>query len=48
MYIDREKILAVMAGCALYLLFGSSLEDYRAFIDSLVIADIISRIFFER
>jgi hypothetical protein len=45
MSIDREKILALGAGFALYLLFGSTLEHYRALIDSMVIAEFISRIF---
>jgi len=45
MSIDREKILALGVGFALYLLFGATLEHYRALIDSMVIAEFISRIF---
>jgi hypothetical protein len=41
----REKILAIGVGFALYLLFGSRLEHYRVLVDSMVIAEFISRIF---
>ena len=44
MSIEREEILAVGVGFTLYLLFGSTLEHYRALIDSMVIAEFISRI----
>jgi hypothetical protein len=45
MSIDREKILAFAAGFAIYLLFGSTLEHFRGFIDSMVVAELISRVF---
>jgi len=48
MSINREKTLALAAGVALYLLFGSALEHYRAIVDSVVIAEFISRIFKQR
>ena len=44
MSINREKILALGVGLALYLLLGSKLDHYRALIDSMVIAEFISRI----
>jgi len=44
MSIKREEILALGVGFTLYLLFGSTLEHYRALIDSMVIAEFISRI----
>jgi hypothetical protein len=44
MSINREQILALGVGLALYLLLGSTLDHYRALIDSMVIAEFISRI----
>jgi hypothetical protein len=44
MTIHREEILALGVGFTLYLLFGSELEQYRGLIDSMIIAEFISRL----
>ncbi len=44
MRIDRQILLAVMAGTALYLVAGAAIESYHGLLDSLVLAELISRI----
>jgi|GEM_PF-1722930 len=44
MLVSKEKVLALAAGLTLYLLFGPKLEEYRALVDSMVIAEFVSRL----